>query len=164
MFPMLKNSRVHLTKLTLLLVACFGCKPGESSARRRPCPEVEVVEVVPEDVPIYSEWVGDRRISGYFHPSTSHRISHDRPSWKLSSRISFARSIPDPFERLPRRPKDSGIERKAQHAQSRAGRQTRHAARQSEGDQPKNWTTPQTGSRGESGVALSPRRRVVSGT
>ena len=55
--PMLKTVAFTL-KVTLLLVACFGCKPGESSAADVPAPEVEVVEVVQEDVPIYSEWVG----------------------------------------------------------------------------------------------------------
>jgi membrane fusion protein (multidrug efflux system) len=54
---MLKTVAITL-KVSFLLMVCFGCKAGESSTAEVPAPEVEVVDVVQEDVPIYSEWVG----------------------------------------------------------------------------------------------------------
>jgi membrane fusion protein (multidrug efflux system) len=39
-------------------VLCLGCKQEASSTPAHPVPEVEVVEVVQKDMPIYSEWVG----------------------------------------------------------------------------------------------------------
>ncbi len=39
-------------------VLCLGCKQEAASTPAHPVPEVEVMEVVQRDVPIYSEWVG----------------------------------------------------------------------------------------------------------
>ncbi len=44
--------------LCLMMAASIGCKQEASSTSSQPAPEVEVVEVVQKDVPIYSEWVG----------------------------------------------------------------------------------------------------------
>ena len=44
--------------LCLMMAAGIGCKQEASSTSSQPAPEVEVVEVVQKDVPIYSEWVG----------------------------------------------------------------------------------------------------------
>lgn len=42
----------------LMIAICFGCKPEVSSTSAAPAPEVLVIEVTQQDVPIYSEWVG----------------------------------------------------------------------------------------------------------
>ncbi len=44
--------------LCLMMAAGIGCKQEASSTSSQSAPEVEVVEVVQKDVPIYSEWVG----------------------------------------------------------------------------------------------------------
>ena len=44
--------------LCLMMVASIGCKQEASSTSSQSAPEVEVVQVVQKDVPIYSEWVG----------------------------------------------------------------------------------------------------------
>ena len=44
--------------LCLLMAASIGCKQEASSSLSKSAPEVEVVEVVQKDIPIYSEWVG----------------------------------------------------------------------------------------------------------
>ena len=47
-----------ITLLVCLMTAAgFGCKQ-EASSTVQPKPEVEVMEVVQKDVPIYSEWIG----------------------------------------------------------------------------------------------------------
>ena len=38
-----------------MMAAAIGCKQEASSTSSQPAPEVEVVEVVQKDVPIYSE-------------------------------------------------------------------------------------------------------------
>lgn len=57
-------SAASLSPLPIALLVCLvtaaglGCKQEASSTSEQPKPEVEVVEVVQKDVPIYSEWVG----------------------------------------------------------------------------------------------------------
>ena len=43
--------------MCLMTAAGFGCKQ-EASSTVQPKPEVEVMEVVQKDVPIYTEWIG----------------------------------------------------------------------------------------------------------
>src|SRR5580700_10670711 len=47
---------VALLGIDLLVSA--GCSKGTQAASALPAPEVEVVQVVERDVPIYSEWIG----------------------------------------------------------------------------------------------------------
>jgi membrane fusion protein (multidrug efflux system) len=54
-----KVRRVPLTWLwSILILAVIGCRPDAPSVPAGPAAEVEVMDVVQEDVPIYSEWVG----------------------------------------------------------------------------------------------------------
>jgi RND family efflux transporter MFP subunit len=62
--PRTQYCAARLSPLPITLVVCLvtaaalGCKQEASSTSAQPKPEVEVVEAVQKDVPIYSEWVG----------------------------------------------------------------------------------------------------------
>jgi RND family efflux transporter MFP subunit len=51
-------TRLALGLLVIALVVSAGCSKGTQAAGPPPPPEVEVVQVVQRDVPIYSEWIG----------------------------------------------------------------------------------------------------------
>ncbi len=62
--PFRPYSAARLSPLPIALLACLvtaaglGCKQEASSTSAQAKPEVEVVEAVQKDVPIYSEWIG----------------------------------------------------------------------------------------------------------
>jgi membrane fusion protein (multidrug efflux system) len=54
----MKHVTHWLGSLSLLVLVMAGCREEATSSPGRSVPEVEIVEVMPQDVPVYGEWIG----------------------------------------------------------------------------------------------------------
>jgi RND family efflux transporter MFP subunit len=120
-----KHVAIWLTVLLGIdLLVSAGCSKGTQAASAPPAPEVEVVQVVERDVPIYSEWIGTldgmvnadikAQVSGYLM-----KQEYTEGSFVKTGQLLF-QIDPRPFEAVLEQAKGQLAQAAGQLAQAKA--------------------------------------------
>ena len=121
----MKHVAIWLTVLLGIdLLVSAGCSKGTQAASAPPAPEVEVVQVVERDVPIYSEWIGTldgmvnadikAQVSGYLM-----KQEYTEGSFVKTGQLLF-QIDPRPFEAVLEQAKGQLAQAAGQLAQAKA--------------------------------------------
>ncbi len=102
-----------------LLALCGGCKSGEE-AKAPPPMDVQVVEVVQKDVPVFQEWIGT--LSGYINAVIRPQVKGyllTKAYEEGSVRAERAAAVPDRPARVPGAARPGGRRPEAGERRSR---------------------------------------------